>query len=161
MEKSFSDSEIERYIPNIITYPELEHVNPEKLLKHLPVAILYMNAPNHGHWTLLHRTPEGIEFFDSYGFKPDTEMTSGLIGEEYKEPPYLARLLYQLSGKYKINYSPYHFQAMKQGVNTCGRWIILRNNYSKIGIDDFKAAVDRVSGDTGISPDELVVKLTT
>lgn len=155
MEKSLSDSDIRATIPNIIKYEELNGLSPEQLLRMLPLAILYQAGENYGHWTLLLRTPEGIEHFDPYGIILDKEFDYLRL----QQPHYLASLLYD-SGE-KINYSPWKFQRMAKGVNTCGRWIILRNRFSSWKIDKFADVVDKVSRQLNMTPDEFVVQSIT
>jgi len=133
-------------------------MTPNQLLNMLPVAILYEQIPGvYGHWTLLLDTPDGIEFFDSYGAPVDTEFKD----IEYKQPHYLAKMLLKLHKITNINYSPYHFQALKQNVATCGRWVVLRSLFSDWGIDHFAKAVFDVSKKLHISPDELVTEATS
>ena len=74
MEIPLSDDDIKKFIPNVIVYSELKDFSPKTLFSSLPIIILYETSPNNGHWTLLHETVEGIEFFDSYGGLPDEEL---------------------------------------------------------------------------------------
>lgn len=156
MEKAFSDDEIRRYIPNILKYSELKGLNVNTLK--LPVVILYLTSIDHGHWTLLHQVGNTLEFFDSYGIKPDHEFEH--IGPEMQFPKYLAKLLAKISETREIHYNPYQFQAKRMGVNTCGRWVIVRHMYPRVDIDKFKHGIDMVCQETGLSKDELVIKLT-
>ena len=73
MERAFSDSDLHNYGLNTIMYSQLKDFTPQQLLSAMPLAILYQVEENYGHWTLLHRTPEGIEFFDPYSYMPDEE----------------------------------------------------------------------------------------
>jgi hypothetical protein len=152
MDVSLSDLDVRATIPNIVKYEELASLSPEKLMRMLPLAILYQTSQNVGHWTLLLRTPEGIEHFDPYGIIIDKEFQY----INMQQPHYLASLLYD-SGE-KINYSPWKFQRMAKGVNTCGRWIILRNSFSNWPIDKFANVVDKVSTQLNLTPDEFVVQ---
>lgn len=160
MELTLSDSDIGKYIPNIVLYEELYKKTPQQLLNMLPLAILYQphkEEPNMGHWTLLHRVPGSIEFFDSYGFKPDSEFKV----MSYQQPHYIAQLLMKLMSTNKVSYSPYNFQARTNGVNTCGRHIIVRNMFSNYDIDRYYKAIQQVSSNLNITPDQLVVILTS
>lgn len=155
MEKALSDSEIGGFIRNVVKYEELRTMSPEVLLGMMPVAILYQVGSNYGHWTLLHRTSEGIEHFDPYGIIVDKEFKY----IDMQQPHYLANLLYELGREgIVINYSPWKLQRMARGVNTCGRWIILRSLFSGWGIDKFAEAVMRVSSQLNMTPDEFVVE---
>ena len=157
MEVELSDTDIRRYIRNIIRYDDLINIDPNTLLSQLPVVILYRTGPDYGHWTLLHKLDNGnIEFFDSYGFKPDTEF--GFIGNEYQLPHYLWELLGKLSKLTRIHYNQYPLQSQSRGVNTCGRWVILRHLFKFADIDSFKKGLNEVASNLGISYDEFVTK---
>jgi hypothetical protein len=162
MYEPLSDSDISRFIPNIVKYSELKDINPRKLLNELPVVILYETGPNYGHWTLLHRLKNGnVEFFDSYGFKPDEEFY--FIDKGYQYPHYLWKLLVdikKLLGRNGIHYNEYHLQSSSdRRVATCGRWVILRHLFNDVDIDAFNRGVIGLSGRLGISPDELVSRI--
>jgi hypothetical protein len=155
MEKALSDLEIQPFVSNILKYNELSGISPEVLMNMLPVAILYQAGESYGHWTLLLRTPEGIEFFDPYGIIIDKEFKY----LEKQQPHYLAKLLYDLDKSgVVINYNPWKFQDMKYGINTCGRWVILRSLFKDWGIDKFANVVDRVSRQLNLTPDEFIVQ---
>lgn len=160
MEVSLSDSDIKANgIANIIKYEDLYRISPQQLLTMLPVAILYQphaSDKNMGHWTLLHKVPGSIEFFDSYGFKPDSEFK--VI--DYQQPHYLAKLLVQLMHMTKMSYNQYPLQGKGSNIATCGRWVIVRNKFSNYDLDKFVKATEDVSKHLGITGDELVTTLT-
>lgn len=157
MNTPLSDDSIKKFVSNVIKYDELENISAKKLLAHLPVVILYETKPNFGHWTLLHKLNNGnIEFFDSYGFKPDTEFK--LISPEYQYPHYLMNLLKELSKLTQIHYNQYQLQSKSPGVSTCGRWCILRRLYPDLDIDQFKEGIDSVVRGMGITNDQYVTK---
>jgi hypothetical protein len=157
MEKTLSDTEISQYIPNIYLYDELKNLSPEDVVNHLPMAILYQEEPQYGHWTLLHQTPEGLEFFDPYGIISDGEFEH----LDWQQPHYLSKLLYDLANEYQLNYNQYKFQKANDGINTCGRWIILRSLTSKWTLDEFADVICDLCYETGLTPDELVVSMFT
>lgn len=153
MDNPISDIEMRKYIPNVVTYDQLEHLTQLPL----PLVILYITAfspPNKkGHWVLLHRTPEGIEFFDSYGYKPDREFND--ISPKLHYPHYLDHLLHRI--KSPVHYNDYSFQSPIS--NTCGRWVILRNYFSRYKIDNFISAILEVSAAHSLTPDQLILKI--
>lgn len=159
MEISLSDADIRRFGLNVLDYNGLEGMNEAGLLRKLPLVLLYLNKIDSGHWVLIHRTPEGIEFFDSYSYKPDTEFA--FIPEEMQKPKKLAMLLCEIIKHTPISYNQYQFQEKKAGVNTCGRHCIMRQMFSGVGIDDYKNGVDKVCRDRGINADELSVFITS
>lgn len=156
MNVSLSNTDLERSIPNVITYGELKNMNIDQLMARLPLALLYETSADYGHWVLLHKTPEGIEFFDSYGFKPDRE--EALIPEKFRQPHFLSALLRGLAYEMPINFSQYRFQD--QNTATCGRWVLMRHKLSHKTIDEFKRGVDRACAEFGVTPDELSVLAT-
>lgn len=159
MEISLSDDDIKRASPdiNVIVYSELKNMSPIDVLKKMPLVILYQVTKNSGHWVLLHKTPEGIEFFDSYGYKPDKQFNH----ISYQQPHYIAKLLLVLhQNGYNINYSQYSFQSKKAGINTCGRHVLIRHRYAHLPIDKYKMIMDELSKKNNINYDELMVKLT-
>ena len=169
MDKALSDSDILDIMPEatIILSPKLKQL---KQLPRLPLVILYTTAPNFGHWTLLHnvldeRGRPTIEFFDSYGMKPDDELR--FISPEYRQETAqtkkeLVRLLFG-TGLSNISYNEYSFQAPTHPdgtpVNTCGRWIILRY-LAGVGaapsLDEFRRIAYRWR-----DPDEWAVVMTS
>jgi hypothetical protein len=157
MDKSLSDSDIRSLgIPNVILYEDLKNMDPRTLLSKLPLVVLYQNDKDIGHWVMLHRTPEGFEFFDSLGYMPDKEFEF----LKMKQPHYIAKMLYDLSQVEKINYNPHVLQVDKPGVATCGRHCVVRHMFSGYGIDDYARSIKAVSNKLNITPDELVTKLT-
>lgn len=155
MDKALSDSDIAPYVKHIVKYSQLQNISAKQLLNLIPVAILYQERPNVGHWTLLLQTPEGIEFFDPYGMQPDTEFKE----LTWQQPHYLAQRLLQLSQLTPINYNQYQLQSRKENINTCGRWCILRSLLDKLTTQQFKRAVLKLSKLYRITPDQLVTEV--
>ena len=133
--KSLSDQDIRTYLNDktkIIRYSDLyNYSNIDHLLKPYDhVFILYMTKPTYGHWTLLFkRTPNEIQFFDSYGFIPDDEFK--FVNDEFRVlsnqvHKKLVDMLYH--SNYKITYNEYKLQGKDKArpVSTCGRWCIAR-----------------------------------
>jgi hypothetical protein len=121
----------------------------------IPVAILYQQTPYFGHWTLLLKTPEGVEFFDSYGIQPDNEFKE----LAWQQPHYLAKKLLEIQRLIPINYNQYKLQSRKEGVNTCGRWVILRSLLDYVGTDTFYKIIKKYSKLKGLTPDQFVTSL--
>jgi hypothetical protein len=151
MQNSLSDADIKKYIPNVIIYDELNNLKKISL----PLVILYRTADNFGHWVLLHRTPEGVEFFDSYGEIPDTQFNK--IPPRFQRPHYLTALLKDLNSSFQIHYNDYPLQGILS--STCGRWVILRHLLSYAPIDVFNSSVIEVSKNLDLTPDQLVTQI--
>lgn len=166
----------QRLPPDIIMSTDLKHYDtlPRGLLDGSRcVVILYETAPNFGHWVLLHtlRSPQSgkqtLEFFDSYGMKPDDELNH--IPSQYRHDSKqtkkeVVRLLLASPEDIPISYNEHTFQVPYPGINTCGRWVILRYlcGLSPWGasLEGFKQFIDVVSKRNNVSPDVLAVMLT-
>ncbi len=155
VEKALSDDDMRRYINHVITYSDLSNFTSQNLLKSLPLVVLYQTTENRGHWILLHKFKDGVEFFDPYSFKPDTEFK--LIRPEMQQNHHLATLLYDLN--VPIYYNHLRFQEFSPGINTCGRWVILRNMFSSVPLETFYTALTSLAQDFGQTLDQLVVDL--
>jgi len=158
-----SDSDIRQILGDdikITTYPELGEMNSvEDMFDNKGRAILFFpNAsPTQGHWTALINHPKYIEFFDSYGEKPD-DQKGGMSAHRLEaldiDRPYLTKLL-KASGK-PVYYNTKDYQQNKQSVATCGRHAIGRLLYANQPIEDY----DTVVTDSGLKPDDFVSGLT-
>ncbi len=90
--------------------------------KYLPCVLLYPITRDMGHWTcLIRRNNQLIEHFDSYGFSTDQQLDLRYD----KMPPYLSNMIANSSYD-DIEFSNVQLQKLKKGVNTCGRWILMR-----------------------------------
>jgi len=151
--KPLTGEDMKKYIPNVMLYTDLLKMSDENIYKSLPIIILYETKPNYGHWTLLHKIPNGIEFFDSYGFRPDEQYK--MISKKYQLPHKLKEFLIKMHDKMNIHYNDYMFQEIGPKINTCGRWCILRENVGG-SIDDFAKKMSKLSIEKDMTPDELV-----
>jgi len=148
---------MERFIPRVMKYGALRNMRelPER-----PTVVLYETKPNFGHWTGIFDTPEGIEFFDSYGYAPDQQLNwvpkrfRIFSGQEEKR---ILRMLYD--SNVPINFNAHRLQRGRS--MTCGRWVILRYLYSHLTSDEFAARVFYAAKKLGITPDELVSRVVT
>tara|TARA_R110002073_G_scaffold296452_4_gene462472 strand:+ start:5738 stop:6403 length:666 start_codon:yes stop_codon:yes gene_type:complete len=92
------------------------------------VILLYEIKENFGHFTALYyNNQNNLEFFDSYGFRPDQELKYAEFNLEMGVP-FLSKLIndYVLRTKKDISVSTHQFQAFKNDINTCGRWSAYR-----------------------------------
>jgi hypothetical protein len=130
-EDALGDNIIRKYLPNarIIKYSQLKNFNNiEELLPNEQsyCILLYESQPNSGHWTALMRIDDNIEYFDSYGNKPDFPLTwSKDINEALGQSiPYLSNLLDKTSRD--VYYNDFQYQKENKDVATCGRHCIFR-----------------------------------
>lgn len=126
----------------ILPYNELKTINNiiTLLTKYGSVILLYETSPRVGHWIclILHSSTRTIEFFDSYGFKPDDE--SKFIPEEMWKMNYLSILLKRASDQgYNIEYNEVPLQNINdKTIATCGRWVVFRLLNKNIPLDLFQ-----------------------
>jgi hypothetical protein len=131
--KPLSDLEIKAYIPNakILSIPELENYKSidELLPNDKDVAfLLYESKPMYGHWVLLAKYGDIIEYNDSYGGKIDEPImwNTKKQNENLDNKKYITDLLTKAQGKYNIIYNDKDLQAEKPDVANCGRYAIMR-----------------------------------
>jgi len=136
-QKPLSDADLRTILGDdlkILKYSELAKV--ESLEALLPNSkdyciLLYETEENSGHWVALLRYTsvngyDRIEFFDPYGYKPDSELrwVSQRMRENLgQDEPYLTRLIKQANataGYPRVQHSPYHFEKVDKKINTCG-----------------------------------------
>jgi len=114
--------------------------NIDELLHPYGNVVLLYNTPHQpiGHWVALLKTvdedtgKEVLEYFDSYGKKPDQELRryDGL-------EPHLTHLLLNYGGK--MSYNEYPFQKLSNKVKSCGRWVALRILFGDLPLDKFSS----------------------
>jgi hypothetical protein len=148
---------------NIITYKELiNYNNIDELFKNTNnVALLYELKPQYGHWVGLINQPEykRIEYFDSYGYKPDYHKKSidkKFIIESGQYKNILSLLLYK-SNK-KIYYNEVPFQLKKNIISTCGRHVCMRILCRHLTLEQYQKEVLKKNRKTA---DILSVIITT
>jgi len=159
MFKPTTGTEMGEFAPeaNIMVYRDLKKLN---VLPPLPLILLYETQPNMGHWVLVIETPEGIEHFDSYGIKPDGEISFVPLmfrAQSGQASPHLVRLL--LNTGRPINFSDYQLQG-KDEIATCGRWCVIRLMFADMPSDDFIKMIAGASQKYGVPTDLLAVALT-
>ena len=112
---------------NIVRFSELkDYNNIEELLQPNTGIVIFWEtqAYNRGHWTALMRYDDYYEYFDSYGLleSEDFALVPKQIKKELKERDYLKALF---NGNHIIQ-NTFDYQKWKDGVNTCGRWVVIR-----------------------------------
>lgn len=140
---------------NIVQYHDLalvysidEIFKPE--LNNCVIMLLELTEGNH--WVTLIKKDNIIEYYNSYGKKPDAELNL----YKYRQP-YLSNLLYK-SG-YMINWSNQLMQQFKNDVNTCGRWASLRAVYHELDNFSFNRFMKNIN--VLHTPDDKVSIMTT
>lgn len=130
--KPMGDYDIKKYLPNtkiIINGDINKYNNIDKILPRNPdcAILLFRNSHNKGHWVLLSKYNNNIEYFDPYGY--DISHPIHWIDEDKKrelnEYDHLTDLLNQ--SNYNVIVSKYAYQNRHNlDIATCGRWCILR-----------------------------------
>jgi hypothetical protein len=128
---------------------------PQKLLKYSELAdiqdieevlpeeqdyriILTESQKNSGHWCCITRKNNVYTWFDSYGEKPDKELSfipavmNKMLGQDKK---HLGRILKTIKQPNQIFYNETKYQKLRDGINTCGRWCICFLLLHHIGYD--------------------------
>jgi hypothetical protein len=162
-----SDAVIKEYIPdaNIVVnadldrYPSIDSLLPNNMDC---VFILYQHEVNTGHWVLLSKYENTIEYFDSYGGYIDKPLTwiSAEKRAELGEEPFLSRMLKDC--KYDVIYNAYDFQDESSTIATCGRWCVLRARTifgDRIRLDEFITMMKGIKKETKLSYDNIVSDL--
>jgi hypothetical protein len=138
MNYALSDVDVKKIAPDcrVFSYSQLTPMtNLNQLINttNRKAMILYQTGnanggASMGHWVSIMLLNNGIYFFDSYGTFPDKEQN--MIGQAFMEQSNQTKNKLQSlirNSPYANNayYSEYKYQAMKPGVNTCGRWSAL------------------------------------
>jgi hypothetical protein len=166
MDKMFTIDDIRNLVGNVkmvkfdqlVEYKTIEQLLPKQ--KDCVVIFYETESANVGHWTALCRLNEAYIFFDSYGNSKEEDFSyipKSLRNQLGIEKDYLKDLL---KDKHVIS-NHIDFQKMRDGVDTCGRFVamflyIFKRGYS---LSDFqKIMKKKVKGFKNY--DEMAVALT-
>ena len=168
MNKMFSIDDIRNLVGNInmVKFSDLdEYKSVEELLPKQKDAIVIfweIESINVGHWTALCRLNQTYIFYDSYGNTLQEDFSYipiSLRSQLGIEKDYLKELL---KGKHVIT-NHVDYQKMKDGVDTCGRFVamflyIFKKGYS---LEDFEKIMKKNLVRGGFkSYDEMAVDFT-
>lgn len=121
---------------NILSYRHVMQAGSlaDVLGQHGAAIILYETKPQYGHWVALFSVAPGVvEFFDSYGCAPDSQLR--FVPPAMKCRPVLAKLFKQACVQCIWNKIP--LQASSEDMSTCGRWASMRIGMRKTPKDSF------------------------
>ena len=166
---NITDGDIRRYFGNgvegrILKYSDLADYNTidELLPKSRDFRIILIeDSVNRGHWCAILKYDKTIEWFNPYGIRPDAQknmlgkITNIMLGQERD---YMTELMEKSKG-YKLIYNKKKLQKLKAGINTCGRWIILRVICMKdmmMGLKEFIKLIETNREASGLPNDALV-----
>lgn len=169
MNYSLSGADLLKFMNNkakIITYPSVE--NHESILDLLQpydvVFILYETKPKYGHWTVLFRVNNTINFFDSYNYQPDEQFT--FISKDFRKQndmlhSSLTKLLLKAQDEgFEVHYNNYKIQSESKDITTCGRHCLFRVVHKNLDIDTYFNMLQHVKKCTNLSFDEIVTIMT-
>ena len=158
LETPLSASDLEKLYPaNVLIYKNLKKYNTiDSILKNDACYILFQTfKENYGHWVVLIRNGNVLEFFDPYGIFIENQ-------KEYVEPEFFQPINFlsnlMKNSSYEIHYNEYAFQNMN--VSTCGRWCGIRAFNRKMSLEEFKDKIIDLCDEFEVSPDVLSVLLT-
>ena len=180
-----SADDFKKIVPNvkIIRFPELAKYNNinQVLPRSTDCAILFLideqtPTANIGHWTCIMKSPfekraypksdrmqSKFEFFDSYGLSPSGDLSHIPMADRVRFGEAVDYLKELIGGKLKHNKIDY--QAWKNGVNTCGRFVLIRILAFMAGIrsrKEFHKFMQDMKKEYNCKTfDELAVKLTS
>lgn len=167
LKKMLSDSDFKRYFGEgkVIKYSELDNYSTINDL--LPNdkdfrIILIESQYNQGHWCAILKYGDIIEYFNSYGTRPEHDFkfiptfTKHLLGQGGN---LLTKLLKTKTKGQKVYYNKKKLQEINDGVNTCGRHVVARILGMLTGyeLDDYINKVEDKVEETGKPPDILVI----
>jgi len=119
----------------------------------------FTDGNSSGHWAVLFKNKDGINYFNSFGYIPD-DFSSDTIPQDLRErfgqaQRHLSYLLSKTNAE--LNYNEYIVQDDK--ANTCGRWcgyrLRQRNKSLYEFVEPFKKAYEQ-----DINIDDLIIKIT-
>jgi hypothetical protein len=169
MNVSLTDTQIKNLLDNevpVMPYSELIKKGLMNVLRNSPskaVVFLVRSSQKYGHWCLCFLktsgSEQGIHCYDSYGNKPDSNAWKNSLSKKtlkqlHQENPYLLSQLYE-TGK-PIYFNEYQHQNYNPNVTTCGRHVVCRASFTDLDTDEYNNLITS----KGITPDELVVKMT-
>jgi hypothetical protein len=114
----------------IITYPQfgtMNHIDEAFDALGRCIFLFLTTGPTTGHWLTMFKRKEGIEYFDSYGERPEEQrkwVEPDMLEELGEGEPYLMNLL--RSSGYRVYSSTVPYQSDRSDVATCGRWAVAR-----------------------------------
>lgn len=173
IDELMSDTDIKMYDPSIrvVKYSELQNYKTiNQLLKKKKdyIILLIEDEMNSGHFVAILRYTHKsynkpvIEYFNSYGYKPSFELSkidNNINNELGQNEPWLNYLLDSALDKYIVIYNTKRLQKLQNGINTCGKWCILRITllkYRNYDLVEFINYIDTLKKKYKLSYDQII-----
>lgn len=149
----------------IFTYPQFANMDSiDECFDRLGrcVFLFLTKSETSGHWVCMFKKGDSIEYFSSYGDKPEAErcwLDEEQLEELGQDEPYLNQLLKK--SKYKVFYSTHQYQSDKEDIASCGRWCVMRLICKDMSNLQFYNLVKAQMKERGLkSADDLVALFT-
>jgi len=126
--------------------------------------LLYLTEDhNTGHWVALIKKGNTIEFFDPYGYAPDTQNINLRIPYENNEQfrqnhPRFLELVKNAGYKLRFNNKPLQKEAFD--IATCGRHTAARLLFYKLSLEQYHELMEKLENNIIDDADDVVTKLT-
>jgi hypothetical protein len=122
-------------------------------------AVLFpIASKKSGHWMGAWQQGDESHIFDPIGMRLDAELRYVAAGERQAvgadQPQF--HVLLQRSPPSKVCVSTVHFEKNQPGIETCGRWVVLRLRHKDMEDDAFDHFVQEQIDASGLSPDAWV-----
>ena len=162
---ALGDDDIHNFFPKakILTYDKLKkYQNIDQLLPKEKdyIIILYLNSKYSGHWIALMKDGKTIEFFDSYGGSPDSQLSwndKNKLESLGVKDAYLTNILN--NSDYKVVHNKVKYQKKNSDIKTCGRHISMRIlNFLKVNVDleNYNKLMEQLKKDLKLPFDDIV-----
>lgn len=149
--KFFSDLDVERFVgPNVPIHKFNDLLHFRSLDEAAPYGACVLlfetalpGANGHsGHWVCFFRVNSHTwEWFDSYGIRPGSErdFVKPAIAKQLQENlPVIETLVANAPNNQRMIYNQVRLQRMAKGVDTCGRWVVVRLALSHLPLKKFQ-----------------------
>ena len=165
---ALSDYDLKTIVNNdakIVLYKDLKKMNYlDEMFDKLGRCILLYGVAevNNGHWVSVMKRGNTIEFFDPYGFFPDTQNYNLMVPEEtvlQQNYPYLLKLIYD--GGYDLIYNNRPLQKFNDTTATCGRHSALRQLFYEIPLKEYYKVLEALQKSSKIKDLDTLITVFT
>jgi hypothetical protein len=169
MKQFISNEDICKYLGpeannKIVKYGDLDNYkNIEQLVNNNDYIIILIESElNIGHWTVILRYNNFIEWFNSYGLIPSVDIDyiddriNKMLDQDIR---HLNILLNECKNRYDIIYNKKPLQKLDENVATCGRWVLMRIItflFYKFDLNNFLIFIEKLKEHFNLENDELI-----
>jgi len=167
---AMGDDDINYYLPNtpIKLFRELKqyHNNINNMLPNngSSIIILMEFSKMRGHWICITKNDNTINYFDSYGYKPEgifdyfDDKTNKELDQDDEQ--YILKMLNNKHNNLKTFWNDVPYQKDDPKIATCGAHCIffILNNNQGVSLKQYKQLMDKLKKKTGLGYDGIVSK---